>query len=179
MPIIPIDIGFASWGGPNAGSFRPNGKLHFHGDRSAWDKVRFLSDNPIRHGGKTGGKNKDVWAARLFVGLNIGPTPRWSADDVIKIVRDVRMDQVGQADASFITQRGLYTQMIGGRPDIVEEDSIQVMISNLPHWGVGKGKFKKQMIELAETVAAKLGQDTVILEIQKNGLVKFSWTIEP
>ena len=174
MPIIPVYLGPTSWGGPNAGQFRPNGPLTYHGDPSTWDRATFLK-NPVLHGGKTEGKKKGLWSARIFVGLNVGGAPRWTPDDVVKLVLEVRVAQVGRPDASFIVQRGLYSQ----GPDVIDETSVQVAIMNLPYWNVSKDAFKEQMVELADRLAEELDQESVILEIQKNGLLKFSWTIGP
>lgn len=163
---IPADTRTKSWRSPSGqhqGSFRPNGPVIAHGplptsrNPEAWE-----SDDP-------------VLAARLFVGFNVGPRPVWTIDDLIPIVRRVRERQGHKADATFLVQKGIYTSMKDS--SVVEEDGAQVIVLDLD--GTPAKAFKDEMVELGETIATRLEQETVILELQKGGLTTSTIGIVP
>lgn len=106
------------------------------------------------------------YAARLFVGLKVGQQAKFKIADVIAIVRRVRKAQGRSADASILAQKGIYEDRSG---DLVIEPSVQVVIIDLAD--LSKSEFVSDMKELAESLRKKLHQETVILEIQRRGIV--------
>lgn len=134
--------------------FRPRGALQVHGDRAR------LS-NPVAWS-----EEEPMLAARIFVGLKVGDVDKWTVDDVVKTVKRVRTAQVGAPDASFVSQKGLYTHEKSG--EVVEEDSVQVVILNTA--GTPHKEFVEQIVSLAEMLALELDQESVIVEIQKGGV---------
>lgn len=143
------------------GFFRGYGKIREHGARM----------NPAARIGKRG--KHIVLAARLFVGLSVHEKPKWSVKDVVDVVRDVREAQTGDPSASFLSQRGIYKHQSGNR--IIDEKSVQVIV--LDRAGVGRKKFEKQIIQLGEELARRLKQETVVGELQVNGVTKDAWFI--
>jgi hypothetical protein len=158
MPALRCDPRALHWsfpGGP-AGSFRPNGKLvhvSVHHPDAAPNPRRFE---------QTG----KMLAARLFVGFNVGGRPKWKIGDVIRIVSRVRGQQDRDPDASFISQKGIYTSRDSGKT--VVENGVQIILIDMA--GDSLRAFQAQMEELAESVARELKQELVILEIQRAGL---------
>ncbi len=153
MPAIPANPGTFHWNAPRphrGGTFRPNGRIEYHGVRR----------NPETW------SSSDTLAGRIIVGFNVGPTPTYTVDDLIPIVDEVRTRQVGNPPSSFIAQKGIYQHHDG--KTVVHEDGAQVIIIDLS--GGTEEEFQAQMIELAEIIAQRLQQETVIVEIQKNGI---------
>lgn len=163
---IPANTRTSHWRSPSgshAGSFRPNGSVLAIGpvptskNPEAWES----SDPPV--------------AARLFVGFNVGPRAVWSVEDLVPLVRRVREQQGHKADASFLLQKGIYTSEKDG--SVVEEDGAQVIVLDLD--GTPEKKFKREMVELGETIATVLEQEAVILEMQKGGITTSTVGIVP
>lgn len=116
-----------------------------------------------------------TWSARLFVGLNVGGEPRWKIEDVVRIVRAFRRRRGEQEDSSFLLQRGVYTHWVDRK--VVEEDSVQVIMikvddSSPLQWRVG-------IVELAEHLAEKLDQESVIVEFQLGGVSQATYSVTP
>lgn len=150
---LPADNRTAYWDKPNGwGLFRPNGRRSVHGYR------------PNR---KTWSGGTETWSARLFVGFNVGAETVWKLQDLINIVRRVRDQQTGDPSSTFVSQRGIYKHADSGL--VVEEPGGQVIII-AP--GTPPDEFEEQMVELAEAIADKLGQDEVVVEIQRRGIVQ-------
>lgn len=163
---VPADTRRFSWRSPSGktGSFRPNGPMTLEGRRADF------AENP------TGWSSRaPIYAARIFVGFNVGPRPRWTMSDVVQIVKRVRKGQVGSPDATFLYQRGLYTSKEDR--SVVDEKGAQIIILNLS--GATVKEFRAQMIELGEEIAEKLRQEEVIVEIQKGGVSKETIGITP
>jgi hypothetical protein len=113
--------------------------------------------------------SEDTLAARLIVGFSVGNAPTWTVDDLIPIVRAVRTKQSGDPSASFIMQKGIYQHRDPHR-GVVVEDGAQVLIINMSD--ATPEEFEDQIIELAEVIAKKLDQETIIVEIQRNGITQ-------
>lgn len=105
-------------------------------------------------------------AGRLFVGLNVGGKPRWKVEDVMRITKRVRERQGADPDSSFLAQRGYFTS--AGKT--INEKSVQIIILDFAARKTGGRTFKTEMIELAEELARKLKQETIYVEIQRNGI---------
>lgn len=135
-------------------------------------QVRFVPKGPVIEVGSTDhAKHNPVerqpvvpLTARLFVGLNVGSVPTWSVEDVIRITQRVRLEQKSAPDASFVLQRGLYTDK---SENIVKEDSVQVVVFN---FGDAEDEFEQQMIGLAEALIHELQQEVIYVELQRNGV---------
>lgn len=124
--------------------------------------MRRKRDNPVIW------ESMDNWAARLFVGLSRGDDPVWRTSDVEDIVAAEREEDTGDPSSSFIVQRGIYQH---GDGHIVREDSVQVVIFKDPNEAAPI--FAQRMRRLAEVLAARLGQDEVIVEVSHNGATEF------
>jgi hypothetical protein len=124
----------------------------------------------------TSRRNPPVWSDRgptysatLFVGFSVGDKPTWNMDDLVKLVKRVRRSQVKHPDSSFLYQKGIYTHESGG--EIVTEDGAQVIILNVPPMVRKHSVFRKHMIKLAEIICRDMKQETVIVRIEKNGVL--------
>lgn len=136
----------------------------------------FRTNGPVRFHGRSPNPSKDLpsslWSARLFIGLSQQARGRRKARKhtvaaVVKIVKSVRTNQGIDPDSSFISQRGLYTNR---DQDIISEKSVQVVILSI--FGEKVKEFQANIIEVAEVLAQKLGQDEVIVEFQRSGVSK-------
>ena len=134
-------------------TFRPKGRLRTYEKGALKNPATRLSGGGL--------------SARLFVGLKVGQRATYKIDDVIAIVRRVRKRQGKSADASILAQKGIYEDRSG---DLVVEPSVQVIIIDLA--SEKKSAFVADMKELAEELRRKLHQETVILEIQRRGIVR-------
>jgi len=132
--------------------FKPKGKLLLHYDGAKPNPVTRLSGGGL--------------SARLFVGLNVGTRKAYNADDVVDLVWKTRKKQGKSADASILSQKGIYEDRKGRR---ITEPSVQIIIIDLS--GASKPDFIEEMVELAEVLVKRLKQETVILEIQRRGVV--------
>jgi hypothetical protein len=102
-------------------------------------------------------------------------------DDVVRIVRRVRKQQVGDPAATFVLQRGIYTHTAKDDGDrlTVDEKGAQIFLLNTPELGTSVTVFKKQMEDLAEILATDLRQEAVILEIQRGGSTQVTISMGP
>lgn len=132
--------------------FAPEGPVYETAD------ARALRYNPV--------KRVDVVprTARLFVGLSVGKRPTYSVDDVVAFTQKVRAKQSASPDASFLFQRGVYTDK---NNDVVNEESVQIVIFS---FGDDKEVFEGQMIELAEALIKSFQQETIYVELQEKGI---------
>lgn len=132
--------------------FRPSGEVIEVGE------VPQLESNPVKRHAAT------PLTARLFVGLSVGQDKAWTVEDVINVTQEVRLRQKEAPDASFLIQRGLYTDRSN---EIVREDSVQVVLFS---FGDDQATFEDQMVELAEELVDRLQQETIYVELQKAGV---------
>jgi hypothetical protein len=163
MPAFRANPGYFTWSAPkpySGGSFRPHGQL---GRRGPYQNPREWSST-------------DTLSARLVVGFNVGEHDAWSMDDLIPIVEEVRRRQVGDPSSTFLYQKGVY-QHRDGSGRTVHEDGAQVII--IDPSGIDRELFEEQMVELAEIIAARLAQETVIVDIQKNGISQLTIGVKP
>lgn len=109
---------------------------------------------------------RPTWSARLFVGFNVGAVPTYSMDHLISVVRTIRKKQGALEDSSFLYQKGIYTHSEG--KGVVQEDGAQIIIINMEK---GAEEFEKDMQDLAEQIATDMQQESVVLEIQRDGVV--------
>ena len=138
--------------------FKPEGKLTTHHEA--------VRSNPTTRLGGGG------YSARLFVGLNVGQKQTWSEKDVVDLVWKTRKKQGRSADASILTQKGIYEDRSGER---VVEPSVQVIIIDFSR--APKKQFVEEMSNLSEVLVEKLKQETVILEIQRRGVTTDVYSI--
>jgi hypothetical protein len=141
--------------------FRPQGEiLIVNAEGVGVASTARTQTNPLERIGSGG------YASRIFVGLSVGDTPKYTIDDVVAETWRVRKEQERAADASFLAQRGLYDDLKTG--DTVFETSVQIVIIDMI--GQQKEAFVKEMTALAEDLRKKFEQQSVILEIQHRGI---------
>ena len=144
--------------------FRPRGPSHL---------IRGTSE-PARSGAH-GGREDSVedWgpgglAARIFVGLNVGDKPTYTIEDVVNATKQIRREQGSLPDATFIAQKGLYTEpeARGGR--VIDENSVQIIIFDTE--GLLLEAFSAKIVQLARALRERFHQDSVIVELQEAGI---------
>lgn len=161
---LPMNLLRTRWYNPNGsrgGAFRPEGRL------TVPRNSRILTPN--------WSSKAPVWGARLFVGFNVGHAARYKMDDLIKIVKRVRRAQNKAEDSSFLYQKGIYTHQDGS--GTVTEDGAQVVFLNLDNTPLKV--FRRQMIELANAIVDEMQQETVIIELQRSGIIRETIGVSP
>ena len=159
---IPADMRRMSYTTKDArkrGSFNPAGKICFSNDKR-FNPVDWNIEKPL--------------CARIIVGFNVGKVSTWSMEDLIALVKEVREKQGELPDSTFIYQRGLFTYTESG--ETTEEEGGQVIIFN---FSVTADVFQAQMVELGETIARKFEQKSILLEIQRAGIVQMAGMVTP
>jgi hypothetical protein len=149
---------------------------HKDGRRGQWKPtgpiVVVMVDAPARSSKRAREDKRDDFgtniSARLFVGLNVGQTPTYKVEDVVRATRDYRKSHHETVDSSFIAQSGLYTDQKSG--EIVDENSVQVVIFDVSD--TPEAVFEHQAEELAQFLRKKFEQQTVLVELQNHGEVK-------
>lgn len=172
---IPISNHAVYWRG--GGSFRPEGRLTLV-------HVEGLVGNPLQW------DTRESWAARMFLGFQKGRrrVPKQEAarrmEKLVQLVREIRVEQVGDPGASFLTQRGMYRHDDGY---VIDEPGAQVIVINVDRV-MKKGKkiekvpvtpeqFEKDIEQLSEDLATELDQESIIVEIQRNGVVQRTFSM--
>lgn len=112
-------------------------------------------------------------SARLFVGLSVGQTPRYTIKQVVDATIEVRKKQKQLPDATFLAQKGVYTESKSGQ--LVEEDSVQIIIIDV--MGTPEVMFTACMQELGEELRKRFEQESVIIEIQRKGVVQAVYSV--
>jgi hypothetical protein len=147
--------------------FRPTGELLLVTSEGHRRGAKERAKNPIEKLGEGG------LSARIFVGLSVGQEPRFSIDDVVKATIDIRKGQKELPDASFLAQRGVYTE--GATGQLVTEDSVQIVVIDLV--GATEPVFTKQMTDLAEKLRSRFEQESTIVEIQNKGVAQAVYSV--
>jgi hypothetical protein len=141
--------------------FSPRGPLHvIDGSRSR--SKRGAKEDSIEDWGPGG------LAARIFVGLNVGETPTYTIEDVVKATKQIRREQGVLPDATFIAQKGLYTEPEARGGHLIDENSVQIIIFDTD--GSTLEAFGDKIVQLARGLRAKFDQDSVIVELQNAGV---------
>ena len=143
--------------GSRPGGFRPNpGVPTIHG----------VKHNPSRW------DTDSTDAARLVIGFNIGLARAFTLAQVIDMVKEIRLKQVGFPNSSFLSQEGIYTYQKGPhKGEYTQEKGCQVILLNVPPADVPLEKFYTDVIECAELLCKALSQEEIVVEIQHNGVV--------
>jgi hypothetical protein len=167
--IIPCNTRALTWTKPDGsrGSFRPTGPL-------LTNNASGFASNPAEL------LSTKTWSARLFVGLSVGKKAAWSLDDVVSAVRSYQRGKRRPEDSSFVLQRGVYTHQVsaGRRKTVVEEDSVQIIMLLTSSRPSPRG-WQKQILGLAEHLAKKLKQESVIVEFQEGGVSQGTYAVTP
>lgn len=153
--VIPADVKAADWCSPDGrhkGRFNPYGEIALAYPRQ--NPVSWTDAGPL-------------YSARIFVGFNVDDKPKWTMEDLVKVVKSTRRHQVGIEDHSILYQHGTYTSKKSRK--VNDEKGGQVLVLNLPEYQSTLKQFRSQMIKLAENIRTNLRQEEVILELQKNG----------
>ena len=145
--------------------WRSTGAVNYHRDPSSQAEEK----NPIEVIGQG-----DNLAARFFVGLNVGDVPTWTPKDVADIVWRERKRQGQNGSTSILSQLGIYESASGEK---IEEPSVQVIVLDLA--GTPEEKFLREMTEVGEALVRELKQESVILELQRSGIVQRVYTVTP
>lgn len=152
--MIPVNAGAFSFPG---GEFRPTGSLAMYPVRpSAPRRNPWLEDfGPVTLG------------ARLVVGFSVGNDPRWTLDDLVAVAQVVLDRHLGDpSSSSFGAQRGIYRHRDGGH--IITEDSGQVLVYDAERRD--RKAWENLLLAVAEDLGAALDQESVLLDLQENGI---------
>jgi hypothetical protein len=141
--------------------FKPVGPMMFIEGSGTSRRASEASASDVKRLGK------GSLSARLFVGLSVGNTPRYSVDDVVAATVAFRKKAKRSPDASFVAQKGTYTHDKSGK--LVVEDSVQVIILD---FSGKRAAFVADMKKLGTELRKKFKQESVILEIQDRGIVQ-------
>jgi hypothetical protein len=109
-------------------------------------------------------------AARIFVGLNVGEKPTYTINDVVKATKEIRLQQGALPDATFIAQKGLYTEPAARGGHLITENSVQIIIFDTE--GLSLDAFGEKVVQLARGLRERFDQDSVIVELQEGGVSK-------
>lgn len=115
-----------------------------------------------------------TYSATLYVGFSVytgkgAAKPTWTMSDLVKLVKKVRREQVTHPDATFLYQRGVYTHEKDKY--VVTENGGQVILLNVPPVKRKFNEFRRHVIRLAEIIARKFQQESVIVAIEKDGIL--------
>lgn len=138
-------------------------------------KLSYVSGSAVR-GNPALDRIKTTWAARIIVGLSVrGRKVQYKSASVIAYVKGYCLENKLDPSSSYISQKGMYRYQIDNT--IVTENSLQVIILNLN--ALSPKEFQTLMETLGERLAEKFHQETTVVEIQKNGLVKETVIMAP
>jgi hypothetical protein len=113
-------------------------------------------------------------AARFFVGLNVAPGVAPCARRIFTTALTTSCSVHLVSVPSILSQLGIYEDQ---QRRIINEPSVQIIIIDFD--GIEQDAFTKEMIALGEQLARELEQETVLLEIQKRGVVEDQYTLTP
>jgi hypothetical protein len=124
-----------------------------------------------------------TFAARLFVGLGVLGGKELPIQKLIAATRKFLREpiKVGKTvynvgeDSSYISQKGVYKYEADGK--VYEENSAQVIIIDTQ--GTPQSVWRSIMISLGEYLCRALRQESVYVELQKNGLVLSTLKVIP
>jgi hypothetical protein len=111
-------------------------------------------------------------AARIFVGLNVGTETKYTIQDFMQQTLKVRRSQGKRADGSFLGQMGIYEDTKGRT---IEEPSVQIVLLDLG--GEEEKVWTREMLALGGHLRRKFHQETVIVEIQQQGIARAVYSI--
>lgn len=115
-------------------------------------------------------------AARLMVGFNVGSKPFWRAGEVYLLTYLDREEQLsdGRAMPAFSFYVGLGA--FPGDKIVASERSAQLVFMN---FGQESKEFFSDMMDLSQTLAEDMNQESILLELQEDGQVVYLDYIEP
>jgi hypothetical protein len=145
------------------GAFFPEGAFQVYGEIPP-------ANNP-----KKWQESGATWAARIIVGFKRQGKRQVTMNQLVRIVRRMRQEQVGNPSSTFLSQRGLYRHSDTG--EVVDEPGAQVILINLSAFKTSSGEFEEQVEAIAEAIVEELEQNEVIVEIQRNGMIKKTFGI--
>ncbi len=141
------------WGDPNgvAGVFRGAGGMRRVGDPHEPPKA------------------DPHFAARFFIGLQVAQGPQHTVEELIGVLAELRGRHGRAADGNFFVEPGVLSRHPRGQPlgRVVVEGAQVIFVS---HRANAEKRFGAEMVTWAEELAAALGQNEIVVEIQRNGL---------
>lgn len=162
MPVVRAFLGqyaFPTQMGPRV--FVPEGEIKTLIDAGS------VGHNPVEE------EFTNWWAARLFIGGNVGDEPTWSPLDIedaflkewSAVVEAMKSEGIlpksAGAGASVVAQRGVFH---GGHP----ENSVQIVVIN--DLNLEPVVFQQAMVKVAEKLCVVLKQNRIYVDMQLNGL---------
>jgi hypothetical protein len=141
------------------GGFRCEGPLCGDGDVKRLDIRAMRARDPI------GADDTRVLAARLFVGFGARAKPTRSLDDVLRIVREVRVQQSGDPDMAFLFTEGV----CWSKPPSTTEEEPGAQIVIIDQHRRTQERFQAEIVALAETLASFVGKERIFVEMQIGG----------
>ena len=120
-----------------------------------------------------------TWTARFLVGLSVNGVETYSMDHLISLTRKYLRENGIKEDASFIAQKGVYTHEEGPEAGkVVQENSAQVVLIYLGTPALEEFVSKEGFcVKLAEHICTLMKQETIIVQIQKNGVEEATWSV--
>jgi hypothetical protein len=161
-------------------SFNPTGRLEplTPHDRDAGAGAdagaRVAEHNPqrgwggiMRRAAEAPKKFAPQFSARIFVGFNVGREPVWTVNDVKAQAYFLRIEMKADPSLSVWAGEGIFKS----RKQLVSEESVQILILD---FGKDWDKFAKPMVPYAGTLARRLLQESVALQLNDKGVSHFS-----
>jgi hypothetical protein len=146
--------------------FKPSGPLHVVHVRGTTRRSAREASASKRLGfnSKLEPWSAEGLAGRLFVGLKVGNTLKWTLEDVMKATYEYLTQKASlSGNSTFLAQKGWYN----GTP----EDSVQIVIfdeSEKPLLDV----WTKMILTLGAFLRERFEQESVVVEIQKGGVTQ-------
>lgn len=117
-------------------------------------------------------RSKETWAARIIVGLSIkGRRRSIPPQSIISYVKAYCKFAGLDPSSSYLMQKGVYQYSGGGR--VVTENSMQIILLNL-NADLHPGIFQMYMEYMAEDMGVDFKQESIVMEIQRNGVVQIT-----
>jgi hypothetical protein len=116
-------------------------------------------------------------AARLFVGLSDLKGNKYTMSKLVTLTRSFLRLYGAPEDSSFLSQSGVYTHKSGrDAGKVVTEKSAQIIIIKMDGEKT-LSRFQDLVVGLSEEICRKMNQESVIIDLQRNGVSKHIWEV--
>jgi len=123
-------------------------------------------------------QSEETWGVRLVMGLSIqGERKEISPLSIIDYVKRFCAFAGLAPDSSYIMQKGVYKY--SGNGEVKTEKSLQIVILSVNNGDLPPYFFEWYMEILAEAMAVDFRQESIIVELQRNGVVQETAGVGP